>query len=261
MVKEITPEPESEQEISQDELEPESGSESELESGSDMGSIRWSESQSEPDFEPPPKSAPEPTLKPLVITNKPPQMEIRQINLDECQDLAELPIDTKSNEIEIENEPTAKNKLKNDAFFLDADGNEIESRFKFDPGLDRTDDGDGFNRFGFRSQREFRQNSSFKSSLSGDNRHQGNKTGSMNRRSQGWWTILSCRRRKKFLIRFIKDNFKTGRPPRQDKFHQPAARNPTEDVSKLHPSWAAKKIAEQKLASLKFEGKKIKFDD
>lgn len=35
----------------------------------------------------------------------------------------------------------------------------------------------------------------------------------------------------------------------------------TVDVSKLHPSWQAKKALEDKVKSLKFEGKKIKFND
>ena len=33
------------------------------------------------------------------------------------------------------------------------------------------------------------------------------------------------------------------------------------DTASLHPSWQAKKQMEDKLKSLKFEGKKLKFDD
>jgi len=36
---------------------------------------------------------------------------------------------------------------------------------------------------------------------------------------------------------------------------------PAEDLSKLHPSWQAKKLMEDKLKNMKFEGKKLKFDD
>lgn len=120
-------------------------------------------------------------LKPLVIANKPAHMEIRQLNLDELKDLAELPIENKSadsNGPEDTNvELAAKKKLKNDAFFLDSNGNEIVSSSRFDPGLNQPLEDQESYRYGarreahsnyVRAKRDFSgAKSSFRSSLGG----------------------------------------------------------------------------------------------
>lgn len=43
--------------------------------------------------------------------------------------------------------------------------------------------------------------------------------------------------------------------------HEKEDEKPKEDLSKLHPSWRAKKEQEEKLKALKFQGTKLKFDD
>jgi hypothetical protein len=62
-------------------------------------------------------------------------MEIRRINLEELSEMSELPIESKT-AAESSSYQKSLEKLKKDAFFLDSDGNEIESGTKFDPGLD-----------------------------------------------------------------------------------------------------------------------------
>lgn len=69
-------------------------------------------------------ATPREKLKPLVIKDKPAQMEIRQFNLDEIKDFNEIPIDRKTTD---KDEAFSKTiKATEDSFFLDADGNEIE---------------------------------------------------------------------------------------------------------------------------------------
>lgn len=116
-------------------------------------------------------------LKPLVITNKPSHMEIRQINLDELKDMSELPIEAKLTSDETNSDVNKKKMMKNDAFFLDSNGNEVQSSTRFDPGLDQApmDDESYYYSGGRRNwnnqtnysqaRRDYGASSSFKSSL------------------------------------------------------------------------------------------------
>lgn len=119
-------------------------------------------------------------LKPLVIANKPSHMEIRQINLDELKDMSELPIEAKTSADHASNSDVNNNKkkmMKNDAFFLDSNGNEVHSSTRFDPGLDQAQMDDESYYYGggrrnwnnqtnySQARRDYGASSSFKSSL------------------------------------------------------------------------------------------------
>lgn len=105
--------------------------------------------------------------------------EIRQLNLNELLDLDELPIEAKKTALGDDVRVFRDNleKLKSDPFFLDSDGNEVESDVKFDPGLNKRFDNydadqssGGYahrGKFGFSAgKRNTMNTSSFKSSLS-----------------------------------------------------------------------------------------------
>lgn len=102
-------------------------------------------------------------------------MEIRQLNLEEYEDMGEIPVEAKEKEEndDSNNRGGGSKTLKYDAFFLDQNGNEVESSTRFDPGLDFDENEQPYSRFG-RSQgagnywekRDYMANSSFKTSLS-----------------------------------------------------------------------------------------------
>jgi hypothetical protein len=81
------------------------------------------------------ENKPEKELKPLIISQKPAYMEIKQLNLDQLKDTDEIPIESKQ---ELVDEEAEKNmtehqddlttiKLSEDPFFLDSSGNEINN--------------------------------------------------------------------------------------------------------------------------------------
>lgn len=237
------------------------------------------------------------TLKPLVIGNKPSHMEIKQINLDEIKDLGEIPIDNKETCSEASDSEAKVETIKavEDPFFLDKDGNEIQTtedtRFRsyrrdeefFQDELRSYSSYDKYkNREDFRNRRNDLTRSSFKNSLSssGFSRdrkpYDRNDGGNFRRDFQGRNNDRGFSRdnqrnggfRDNQAGRNFKDNNRFSNSDRfsnkrtfenkSNVFNKPKE---TMDVSKLHPSWQAKKLAEEKAKSLKFEGKKIKFDE
>ena len=133
-------------------------------------------------------------LKPLIIENKSTRMVIKQLNLDELEHCAEIPIaeqedgsDDETNKAEYE-EPSTLIPLSSDPFFLDKNGREIYNS-NFDRNLNESYSHkryDGYNRnnsyYGenttrdaFRNKRDDLNSSSFKTSLS--SRSSGNTSG------------------------------------------------------------------------------------
>ncbi|CAF0894500.1 unnamed protein product [Brachionus calyciflorus] len=221
-------------------------------------------------------------LKPLVIGEKPSHMVIKQINLDEVKDCEELPIEEEKTEKK-ENFSNETLSIIQDPFFLDKNGNEIQGDYNnnrpFKRSYDFEDEPMSYssydryrkNRNDFNERRNNYTQSSYRNSLSSN----GGQDRQFDRRSNNF-----DRPRKEFSRdnrnydghkrEFSRDNnnFKNNRngfDKRNEK--RPFMNNrvddnkPKEDISKLHPSWQAKKLAEEKAKALKFEGKKIKFDD
>lgn len=191
----------------------------------------------------------EKNLKPLVIGEKPSHMVIKQINLDEVKDFDELPLGENFHKIEHNSLETLK--VVEDPFFLDQNGNEIQGNdnfrstrnsFDFEPISYSSYDKYRRNGNDYRDKRREMGRNSFKNSLSNDSR--------------------PFRRERNFDR---EDNFKKYDRPLDNKRKFEYKKNfdnkPKEDISKLHPSWQAKKLAEEKVKSMKFEGKKIKFND
>ncbi len=81
------------------------------------------------------ETKPEKELKPLIISQKPAYMEIKQLNLDQLKGADEIPIDSKSELVDEETEQNMNEqeenittiKLSEDPFFLDSSGNEINN--------------------------------------------------------------------------------------------------------------------------------------
>lgn len=189
-------------------------------------------------------------LKPLVIGEKPSHMVIKQINLDEVKDCDELQLGENSEKFEKVSHETLK--AVEDPFFLDLNGNEIQGNdsfkyakknfdydFNHDPVSYSSYDKYKRKKDDFRDKRREMGRNSFKNSLSSESRN--------------------------FRSYDRPSNFKSQDRNQYDKrkfeFKQSFDNKPKEDLSKLHPSWQAKKLAEEKAKSLKFEGKKIKFTD
>ena len=284
---------------------------------------------------------PEPELEPLIFENKPnSRMVIKQFNMDDIKDFAEIPIQANSMESDTEDElkedsseldeekseDETKNKKKKskksfsisqDPFFLDQNGNEIEN-YEFDNERNES--------FKNRINDEFEENinksyssydnykdkfkrdnvnSSFRNSLSGESRpfrgsfrperggrgsfgrggfnsergsfgrggfnsergsfgrgafysdrgsYQSNRGGGYRSENNSYTKEYQPSNRGGFRTeprgRFQPNNngFKETKPAE------------SMDTSKLHPSWQAKKQLEER-SKLKFEGKKLKFDD
>lgn len=192
----------------------------------------------------------EKNLKPLVIGEKPSHMVIKQINLDEMKDCDELALGENVENFEKASHETLK--AVEDPFFLDQNGNEIQGNdnfkyrkssydydFNHDPVSYSSYDKYKRKKDDFRDKRREMGRNSFKNSLSSESRNFRSNDRSYNYRSQD--RIQSDKRKFEFKKNF--DN------------------KPKEDLSKLHPSWQAKKLAEEKAKSMRFEGKKIKFND
>jgi hypothetical protein len=122
------------------------------------------------------------SLKPLVFENKSSKMEIKQLNLDELNDLSEIPISNKEAAAISDDEENFREEnggmnivpISSDPFFLDKNGREIYNS-SFDYNLRETDTRSSFkynnNRFNDNNKETFRNkrdslNSSYKTSLS-----------------------------------------------------------------------------------------------
>ncbi len=219
-------------------------------------------------------------FKPLVIENKPAHMVIKQICLEELKDVDEIPIqnnepigtsDDHIEDSENSNSVVETIKINEDPFFLDEKGNEIVNQ-QFDRNIqDALNDRsrrfsyytkqDNLNSYSSYDNYRKRRNESatnfmndrfdkkpYKpfSSYNDSNNNYKSRSDYKTRDSKGYDN------KKPFL------NYQSNKPFAQS---NTSNKQPTEDVSKLHPSWQAKRIQEQKLKELKFEGKKITFDD
>ncbi|RMZ95633.1 putative ribosome biogenesis RLP24 [Brachionus plicatilis] len=183
----------------------------------------------------------EKNLKPLVIGEKPAHMVIKQINLDEVKDCEELMLEDKSKKVENSSQETIK--VIQDPFFLDQNGNEIQGNdnlrpFKRSYNFDHEPTSySSYDKYrnksdGFRDRRREMGRNSFKNSLSNDSRPY---------RSDNYFDRS-------------KTDFKNrDKPPanrRQFEFSKNFDTKPKEDITKLHPSWQAKKLAEEKVKSM-----------
>lgn len=232
----------------------------------------------------------------LVITEKKPaHMEIRQINLDEIDGLDELPIGNNTEADTSESVPETM-KIENDPFFLDKDGKEIKgadvsmSHHYNSNYHDRRDEWPRYqsryesnyeDKSNFNNRKSMFKSSSFKSSLSDQNNGGGFRSNySSNRPFRGRGGAGGHYGDRQ---NFNNDNNSwqqrdTRRPPYQNNYNssqattsrfqgrpsaaqQPNKPSPTDNPATLHPSWQAKKQMEDKLKALKFNGKKITFDD
>ena len=199
---------------------------------------------------------------------------------------------SKENQYDFDENEISTIKIEQDPFFLDKDGNEVvnerldrinSSSFRARPKHHDYDDDNLMsyssydkykNKEEFRNRRDNLINSSFRSSLSSNyppkydrstrndysNRDYKRKfndddNGFKRQRSmgdgRGFDNRNNFQRNDKFRSNGSSYNNNSG--SNTDK--------PAMDVSKLHPSWQAKKLMEEKLKTIKFDGKKVKFDD
>lgn len=169
--------------------------------------------------------------------------------------------------------------ISSDPFFLDKNGREIYNS-NFDYNLRETDSRSSFKRYDqrfngrsdnrFDNKETFRNkrdslNSSFKTSLSSS---RPNQATSFSNRGRDFadnrtrpYNNNSYSNGNSFNRNTTNSSFSHRDSSFRSNFNTPKPAEPAQDLSKLHPSWQAKKIMEDKLKSMKFEGKKVKFDD
>ena len=269
------------------------------------------------------KSEP-PKLEPLIFDTKPnSRMVIKQFNMDDIKDFAEIPIQSNSmdsdteeelkedsseldeeksdDETKINNNKKSKKSfsISQDPFFLDQNGNEIEN-YEFDNERNES--------FKNRINEEFEENisksyssydnykdkfkrdnvnSSFRNSLSGESRSfrgsfrperggrgsfgrggSNSERGSYQSNRGGGGGGGGYRSEKSSYTKEYQPSNRGGFRTTESRGRFQPSNNgfkdskPAEamDTSKLHPSWQAKKQMEER-SKLKFEGKKLKFDD
>ena len=200
----------------------------------------------------------------------------------------------KASRSEFDEERISTIKIEQDPFFLDKDGNEVRnerldrinsSSFRARPRHHDYDDDnlmsyssyDKFkNKDEFRNKRNNLTSSSFRSSLSSDyypsRFDRPNRYDNSNRDFKRKFNDEDNDYKRQRPMddggngKFEKRGFENRNTSFNSKFRSNGANynnddKPAVDVSKLHPSWQAKKLMEDKLKSLKFEGKKVKFDD
>lgn len=207
------------------------------------------------------------------------QMVIKQINLEDLANLEEIPIEpVVNNDSNENNDETDQSNKKIDAFFLSKEGKEqgepVEENYRksFKRSNRYDDDYDNNPQY---SKRNYE--SSFLNSLSSN--------GYKNEKYSNFKNLKKFDRQNGFEKKFTnekyqkndrqangkknlnknnsKGHFEDRKGFKQQKFDKPVEtkKSQDEDNSHLHPSWIAKKEQEEKLKSLKFEGKKVVFDE
>jgi len=207
-------------------------------------------------------------LDDIFVEKRPSYMVIQQFNLEESKNSEEIilePFSDNSTRDEMIIKEKSENQIVNDPFFLDKDGNEIinhnEDHYRDSYSRDyinnRYDDSRNFNSSNrYDSSRKFSRNSENIDKRFGNNRSQGSDY-SLNKSSER--TSFSSTRSS--YNNHYEEQSKFNRPKTRTQYDfNPKQQANKMDVSKLHPSWQAKKEMEEK-GKVKFEGKKKTFSD
>ena len=203
--------------------------------------------------------------KDIFVEKRPSYMVVQQFNLEESKNSEEIILEPST--FNMDNDEVVKkdtNQIVNDPFFLDKNGNEIindnednyrdsYSRDYSNRSYDNTRDF-SYNRYD--NSRNFTRNSENVEKSYGYDRFQ-NRSSSYNKSSDK--PNFSSTRPTSNRGYDDKSNFSRPKPRTQ---YDNIPRQPAKsmDVSKLHPSWQAKKEMEEK-TKVKFEGKKKTFSD